>query len=144
MEATPLYNTRIIKSFDEYISKYHPDINMMQILDYAGITTYQLEDEGHWLTQAQVDRFYEILVKTVADPDIARKAGQYMLYSKAAGTVSQYALGFMTPSAAYMVLGKIYPHMSRGSSVETRNLGAKSGRSGRHSESRCYRKALPV
>ncbi|MFH1974944.1 MAG: PAS domain S-box protein [Pseudomonadota bacterium] len=123
MEENPLYNTRIIKSFAEYISKYHPQLDMMPILNYAGITTYQLEDEGHWLTQTQVDRFYEILVKTVGDPDLARKAGQYAPFSKAAGNVSQYTLGFMTPSAAYTVLGKLYPHMSRGSSLETRKVG---------------------
>ncbi|MDP3284208.1 MAG: hypothetical protein Q8M56_07250, partial [Desulfobacterales bacterium] len=123
MEDNPLYNTRIIKSFAEYISKYHPRLDMMPILDYAGITTYQLEDEGHWLTQTQVDRFYEILVKTAGDPDLARKVGQYMPFAKAASTISQYALGFTTPSAAYTVLGKIYPHMSRGSTMETRKIG---------------------
>ncbi|MFH0998234.1 MAG: PAS domain S-box protein [Pseudomonadota bacterium] len=96
---------------------------MIPILDYAGITTYQLEDEGHYLTQTQVDRFYEILVKTTKDPGIARKVGQYMPFSKASGNVSQYALGFITPSAAYSVLGKLYPHMSRGSSLETRKVG---------------------
>ena len=123
MEDAPLYNTRIIKSFAEYISKYHPQLDMIPILDYAGITTYQLEDEGHWLTQTQVDRFYEILLKTVGDPDLARKAGQYAPFSKAAGNVSRYTLGFVTPSAAYTVLGILYHHMSRGSSLETRNVG---------------------
>ncbi|MDO9558930.1 MAG: PAS domain S-box protein, partial [Syntrophales bacterium] len=123
MGETPLYSTRIIKSFYEYMGKYHPDVDMGQVLDYAGITTYQLEDEGHWLTQAHVDRFHEILVKTLGDPDIARKAGQYTPFSKAAGTVSQYTMGFMTPAAAYTFLSKLYPHMSRGSSLETRSLG---------------------
>ncbi len=124
MEETPLYNTAIIKSFAEYIDKYHPDIDMMPILDYAGITTYQLSDAGHWLTQTQVDRFYEILVTAVGDPDLARKVGQCATISKAGGAVSQYTLGFMTPSAAYTFLGKLYPHASRGSSLETRSIGS--------------------
>ena len=123
MGEIPLYSTRIIKSFYEYVGEYHHDCDMGRILDYAGITTYQLEDEGHWLTQTQVDRFYEILLKTLEDPDIARKAGQYTPFSKAAGTISQYTLGFMTPSAAYTFLSKLYPHMSRGSSLETMSLG---------------------
>jgi PAS domain S-box-containing protein len=123
MEDVPLYNTRVIKSFSEYITIYHPQIDMIPILDYAGITIYQLEDEGHYLTQTQVDRFYEILVKTARDPGIARKVGQYMPFSKASGNVSQYTLGFITPSAVYTVLGKLYPHMSRGSSMETRKIG---------------------
>ncbi|MDP3285246.1 MAG: hypothetical protein Q8M56_12525, partial [Desulfobacterales bacterium] len=71
----------------------------------------------------QVDRFYEILVKTVGDPDIARKAGQYASFTKTAGSISQYLLGYMTPAAVYTVLGKLYPHMSRGSTVETRKVG---------------------
>ncbi|MBA4396111.1 MAG: hypothetical protein C0394_01785 [Syntrophus sp. (in: bacteria)] len=123
MGETPLYSSRIIKSFHEYMGKYHPDCDMGRILDYAGITTYQIEDEGHWLTQSQVDRFYEILEKTLADPDIARKAGQYTPFSKAGGALSQYTLGFMTPVAAYAFINKLYPHMSRGSSLETRSLG---------------------
>ena len=122
-DEIPLYSTRISKNYYEYMGKYHPDIDMGPILDDAGIATHQLEDEGHWLTQSQVDRFHEGLVRTVGDPDIARKAGQYTPFSKAAGTVSQYAMGFMTPWAAYTVLSKLYPHMSRGSTMETRSLG---------------------
>ena len=123
MGEIPLYSTRISKSYCEYMGKHYPDVDMGPILDYAGIATHQIEDEGHWLTQSQVDRFHEILVKTVGDPDIARKAGQYTPFSKAAGTVSQYTMGFMTPWAAYTVLSKLYPHMSRGSTMETRSLG---------------------
>jgi PAS domain S-box-containing protein len=122
MEETPLYNTAIIKSFAEYISKHHSRIDMMPILDYAGITTYQLADEGHWLTQTQVDRFYEIIVKTVGDPNLARNAGQYAPFSKAAGNVSQYILGFVTPSAAYSSLSNYYPHATKGSTLKTRKI----------------------
>lgn len=123
MAELPLYSSRIINSFYEYMGRYHPDCDMGRILDYAGITTYQIEDEGHWLTQLQVDRFYESLVKTLGDPDIARKAGQYTPFSKAAGTLSQYTMGFITPAAAYAFISKLYPHMSRGSFLETRSLG---------------------
>ena len=123
MEDLPLYNSRVIKSFAEYLNIYHPQLDMVPILDYAKISVYQFEDEGHYLTQTQVDRFYEILVKTLRDPGIARKVGQYMPFSKASGNVSQYTLGFITPSAAYTVLGKLYPHMSRGSSMKTRKVG---------------------
>jgi len=56
-DEIPLYSTRISKNYYEYMGKYHPDIDMGPILDDAGIATHQLEDEGHWLTQSQVDRF---------------------------------------------------------------------------------------
>jgi len=120
MDDTPLYNTKIIRSFAEYISKYHPSVDMLPIWDYAGITTLQIEDEGHWLTQNQVDRFYERLVKTTKDSDIARKVGQFTC---SAGAVSQYTLGFMTPTAVYTFLDKLYPHMSRGSTLQTKKIG---------------------
>jgi PAS domain S-box-containing protein len=123
MEEAPLYNSRVIKSYAEYISRYLPELDMQPILDYAEITSCQLEDEGHFLTQKQIDRFQEILSITAKDGSIARKVGQYTPFSKAAGNVSQYALGFITPSAVYTVLEKLYPHMSRGSSLQVRKTG---------------------
>jgi PAS domain S-box-containing protein len=123
MEETQLYNSRIIKSYAEYFNLYLPELNLNPILDYAGITSYQLEDEGHFLTQTQIDRFHEIIVKTTRDENIARKVGQYAPFSKAAGNVSQYTLGFITPSAAYSFLGKLYPHMSLGSSLKVHKIG---------------------
>jgi PAS domain S-box-containing protein len=124
MQDIPLYSSRIIKGFDEYIRKYHPELDMAPILDYSGITTYQMEDEGHWLTQTQVDRFHEILVKKSGIADIARRVGQYMPSAKASGAVSQYTLGFVTPAAAYMMLGKLYPRISRSVCIEVRKVGA--------------------
>jgi PAS domain S-box-containing protein len=123
MDDIPLYNIKIIKSFVEYIGKYHSEVDMTPILDYAGITTYQLEDEGHWLTQRQVDRFHEILVKTIGEPDIARKVGQY---TSSVGAVTRYTLSFMTPAGVYSVLEKLYSHMTRGSTLLTKKLGPNS------------------
>ena len=120
MEDTPLYNTKIVKSYFEYLSIHHPEVNLIPILDYAGITTYQLDDQGHWLTQEQVDRFQEILLKTVGDPDMPRKVGQFTC---SAGAVSQYTLGFMTPATAYAFLERLYPYMTRGSTLKTRRIG---------------------
>jgi len=58
----------------EYAKEVHPDINIDEVLHYAGITNYQLEDSGHWLTQNQVDRFYEILVQKTGDrPSLVRQ-----------------------------------------------------------------------
>jgi len=123
MSESPLYNSRIIKSFAEYISKYHPKVEIISILDYGGIKKYQIEDEGHWFTQTQVDRFYDAAVKTTGDSGIARKAGQYSVFSAATGGFTKYLLWYMTPSAVYAVLEKVHPHASRGSTVKTRKVG---------------------
>jgi PAS domain S-box-containing protein len=119
MDDIPLYNTRIIKSYTEYINKFHPEVDIAPMLDHAGITTYQLEDGGHWLAQKQVDGFQEILVKTIGDQDIARKVGRYC----SGETVSQYTLGFMTPAVVYSVLEKLYPYLTRGSTLQTKRIG---------------------
>ena len=123
MKDTPLYNIRLITVFVEYINKYYPEIDIDPILEYANITTYQMEDEGHWLTQDQVDRFTEIATRTTGNPNIAREAGRYGPLAIAAGPMQQYAKGFITPSSAYLVMGKLlYPQVSRACTIHTKNL----------------------
>ena len=53
----PLYNSRIIKNYVEYVKKHYPNVNIEVILSDAHIINYELEDPGHWFTQRQVDRF---------------------------------------------------------------------------------------
>ncbi|MFQ5888198.1 MAG: GAF domain-containing protein, partial [Candidatus Hydrothermarchaeales archaeon] len=119
---TPLYNSRVIKNYVEYIKKFHPDVDINSVLSYAWIRTYELEDQGHWFSQWQVDRFHELLRKKTADPNISRKVGRYAASSKASSVVKQYALGFMTPGAAYWVMEKLAPHMTRASTFNSRKL----------------------
>ncbi|MGA2330164.1 MAG: PAS domain S-box protein [Syntrophales bacterium] len=123
MKDTPLYNSRIIKNFVEYINEHHPEVNTNVLLSYAGITTYQLEDGGHWFTQSQIDLFHEIMQQQIGVPNIAREVGRNTPFSKATSAVSQYALGFITPSVAYSMLGKLHVFFSRAVTVYTRNLG---------------------
>ena len=87
MDDTPLYNSRIIKTYVEYLGRYFPDVDIVPLLKYADIETYQLDDEGHWLTQRQVDCFQKILVQTIQDPDIARKVGRFSATSRASGAL---------------------------------------------------------
>ncbi len=47
----PLYNSRLIKNYVEYIKKFHPDLDLQDILHYSWIRTYELEDQGHWFSQ---------------------------------------------------------------------------------------------
>jgi len=77
--GAPLYNSRLIKNYVEYTQKYYPDIDINPVLSYAGITTYELEDQGHWFTQQQVDRFHEILSQRTGVPNISRESWAAML-----------------------------------------------------------------
>jgi len=120
----PLYNSRVIRNYVEYCKIHHPELDVNSILSSAAIATYQLEDQAHWFTQQQVDRFHESLAEKAGDPDISRKVGRFAVTSKASGAITHYALGFMSPSAAYWVAGKIAPHLTRASTLRARKLGS--------------------
>jgi class 3 adenylate cyclase len=121
----PLYNSRIIKTYLEYLKKFYSDMDVDEILHYAWITTYEVEDQGHWFSQWQVDRFHERLSQKTGDAKISRKVGRYAASSEASGILKSYALGFITPRTAYWVLEKFVPHLSKATTVNTRKLGSK-------------------
>jgi len=124
MEDTPLYNSRIFKSYAEYLNKYFPDIDIASILKYANIEFYQLDDEGHWFTQEQSDRFHEIVVQTIKDPNIARKAGRFSATSSASGALGQYLLGLINPATAYSFMEKMNARLSRGAVLKIKTIAA--------------------
>lgn len=124
MDAPPLYNSRILKSYVEYLQRYFPDIDIAPLLKYANIETFQLNDEGHWLTQVHSDRFHEILVQTTRDPDISKKAGRFSVTSRASGALGQYMAGFINPATAYAFLGKINARLSRAAELKTKSIEA--------------------
>jgi hypothetical protein len=124
MEDIPLYNSKIIKNYIEYLQMNYPEIDIGPIFDYAGITRYQLEDGGHWFTQKQIDRFQKILNKKLPDSNIPREVGRQFTTSKTSGVVSQYVLGFITPTSAYAMIEKLQPILSRASAIHSKSLGS--------------------
>jgi len=120
----PLYNSRVIKIFVEYLQKHYPDLNIDSILKYAEMTKYEVEDQGHWFNQRQVDRFHQILVEKTWNSNIAREAGRYAVSSRALGAVKQYLLGLMSLRSLYVLMEKLYPIMSRGATVKAKKLGS--------------------
>lgn len=119
MKDTALYNSRLIKNYIEYLNEYNPEVNTGFLLNYASITSYQLEDGGHWFSQKQVDLFSEI---QTGDPDMHRKVGLFATLSKAVSPIRQYTIRFMTPATAYSILEKICPLTSRAHNTHTRTL----------------------
>jgi len=120
----PLYNSRLIKNYVEYTEKYYPDVDIDSLLSYAGIAGYELEDQGHWFSQNQVDRFHQILAQKTGDPNISREVGRYAASSKASGVVRQYVLGFMSPAAVYWVAQSLGSRLTRAHSFEIKKLGS--------------------
>ena len=87
------------------------------------MTKYEVEDQGHWFNQRQVDRFHQILVEKTWNPNIAREAGRYAVSSGAMGAFKQYLLGLMSLRSLYILMEKIYPIVSRGADVKAKKLG---------------------
>ena len=61
-ENVPVYNSRVTKLYLRYLGKYYPDIDVDSILEYAGMPGYAVEDQAHWFSQKQVDRFQNTLI----------------------------------------------------------------------------------
>ncbi|HPJ07410.1 MAG TPA: PAS domain S-box protein, partial [Deltaproteobacteria bacterium] len=121
-EGPLLYNARIIKTYLEYLEKYYPDISTDGVLDYIGMTRYQIEDQGQWYSQETSDRLHAFLKKKTRNPKIARDAGRYVTSSKAYRVIREYIYGFIRPETAYNLLPKINTKVSRGSRLTVRKL----------------------
>ena len=122
-DTLPIYSSRITKTYLEYIKKSYPDLDIDAVLEYAEMAKYEVEDPAHWFSQHQADRFQEALVEKTGNPNIAREAGRYTTSHKGMGPLKQYTLGFINLSTVYLLLGKAYPIMSRGSTVKSKKLG---------------------
>ena len=122
-DSPPLYNSRIIKTFLEYLRKFYPNLDVDSVLGHAKITRYEVEDPAHWFTQDQTDRFHESLVEKTGNPNIARDAGRYTTSYKGMGPIKQYTLGLMSLTSVYLLMGKVYPIMSRGAKIRVKKIG---------------------
>ena len=123
IDTRPLYNSRIIRNYVEYVKNSYPNINIASLLKYANIETYQLNDEGHWLIQEQVDRFHEMLAEKTNNPDISREVGRYSITSRASGAVRQHLMGFFSPAMVYNVIEKMSRNITRATTLTTRTIG---------------------
>jgi PAS domain S-box-containing protein/putative nucleotidyltransferase with HDIG domain len=123
MNQLPIYNSRLFKNYIEYIRIHNPETDISDILEYADMTTYQLDDEGHWFTQQQVDLFHEMVSRLTGNPNISRDVGRFSFSAGASGAIKQYLLGFISPAAAYALVDKIATNVNRGQIFRTTTLG---------------------
>ncbi len=126
MPDPPLYNSRIVKSYIDHIKKNYPDIDTHYFLNHAGITSYQLNDSGHWFTQSQLDRFYETLSKKLNNFDIAREVGRNFPLLQASAGILQFTLGLVDVSSAFKFIEKLYPKISRACQIESKTISSNS------------------
>lgn len=118
-----LYNSRILRVYLEYLATHHPGVDTDALLGHTGLDRALVEDPAVWVTQPQVDRFHAWLVENLDEPDIARKAGRFGASSAGMGMVRQLVLSLVDPGQAYLLMGRLYPLMSRGAKVRARRVG---------------------
>jgi PAS domain S-box-containing protein len=122
-DKAPLYSSRLTKAYLDYLGKHHPDVNIDSVLDYAGMTRFEVEDPAHWFNQEQIDGFHEILVRKTGDLKISREVGRYTASGGGFGAAKQLMIGLMSPTAGYLLTEKYYPILSRGAVVKAKKVG---------------------
>lgn len=125
-ELPPIYSSRILKTYIECLRTNYPDVHVDEILLYAKVNRYELEDPGHWFNQEQVDRFHKKVVALTGNEHIAREAGRFVAISDSMGPVKQSLVGLIRISSIYLLLAKVYPLLSRAANAKSRKLSYNS------------------
>lgn len=102
----PMYNSRIIDNYIRLLKFKYPWVNAAEILRYAGMTSYEVADQGHWFSQRQIDRFHEKLSILTNNDNISREAGRYSASPDAIGVMRQYSLAMIGPEKFFEQFSK--------------------------------------
>jgi signal transduction histidine kinase/CheY-like chemotaxis protein/HPt (histidine-containing phosphotransfer) domain-containing protein len=117
-----LYNSRIISTYLKFLRKEHSYVDLNDVLSYAGMETYQVEDEDCWFTQEQTDRFNQRVVELTGDPDISREAGRFGLSPDSLGFVKSYIFGHLSIGKVFDVITQISLAFVKSSTYESTML----------------------
>ncbi|MBI4825632.1 MAG: HD domain-containing protein [Nitrospirae bacterium] len=120
----PLYNSRIINTYIKFIKRNYSYVDVNDLLHYAKMESYQVEDVGHWFTQTQINRFHEKLKTLTGNIEIAREAGRYLASPEATGLLRQYILGLVSLPKVYEIAGKAASKFTRSSSYSSKKIGS--------------------
>ena len=113
-EDQPLYNSKIISTFLKLLNKKYPQVDQRELLLYADIKPYQVNDEGHWFAQRQVDRFHEKLTELVGC-DIAREGGRYAASEESLGVMGKHVFGTIGPANTFFAIGNAASNFTKSS-----------------------------
>ncbi len=121
----PLYSSRIVKNYLQYLRVHYPGLDLDAVLSQAGMTRYEVEDSAHWFTQQQTDRFHEIVAAMTGNTNLSREAGRFIVSARGMGPAKQVVLGLMSVKSVFLLLEKIFPLMTRGTGVQIKKLGSR-------------------
>ncbi len=119
----PLYSSRIINNYIKLIKNQYSYINVEELLNYAGMELYQVEDEGHWFTQNQINKFQERLKEVTGNQNIAREAGRFAAIPGTIGIMRYHLLGMIGPDYAYELIGNYASKFTKSTDFKSKKLG---------------------
>jgi HD-GYP domain-containing protein (c-di-GMP phosphodiesterase class II) len=117
-----LYSSTIINTFIKLLKKNYTYVDIGRLLEDSGMELYQIEDEGHWFTQNEVDRFYATLVKATGNNNIAREAGRYSASPEAIGTMTKYLIGLIGPAKVFETIERVAGGYTKSCSYSSRKI----------------------
>ncbi len=124
MAGPELYNSKVIDTYLKLLKGRYSYVDIAELLTYAGMEQYQVEDQAHWFTQEQIDRFYEKAQQLTNNENLAREAGRYAISPEAVGTIRQYLLGLVNPAEAYEMFSKMSSNFSRSAHYVSKRLSS--------------------
>ena len=119
-----IYHSRIINVWIEFLKSKYPHININELLEFSNIQYYEVVDQGHWLTQDQVDKFYEKALELTDNVDIAREAGRFAAIPGGVGYLWQFTFGQVGPAKAYELIAKLSTNYAVSSKYEFKKINS--------------------
>lgn len=121
-----IYNSRVLDTYLKLIKARYPQVNIDALCRSLGVEPYEIADQGLWLTQAQVNRFYYAVVKATGNENIAREAGRYAASAEALGTLRQYILALFGPIKAFTMGNKLSETLTKSADYSSEILSGNS------------------
>lgn len=116
-----IYNSILIYNYLPYLRSQYPHIDREELLLNAGIEPWEL-DPGHWFSQEDTDRFYEVVLKATQNINVARDAGRYAAFAWPNNFMRQMALSFLSPINFYGKLSKTISLYVKGMTIKGRKV----------------------
>ncbi|MCF6291534.1 MAG: GAF domain-containing protein [Desulfobacterales bacterium] len=118
----PLYNSRIPLNYIRLIEKKYKYVDVDQLIEAAGMERHQVEDQGHWFSQKQINRFHQRLSEHVWNKNVAREAGMFLSSPDSLGSARLLVLSVFPPAHVYGLFTKNAARFSRSSIYKSRQL----------------------
>lgn len=123
-ENKPLYGSRGIYLYLKLIKQKYSHVNIEELLKYAEMELYQVDDKGHFFSQRQINRFYEKLVELTGNRKIAREAGRFASSPELESTALRSAISLISPVKYYSFIGKYAPLITKSSKYQANILSS--------------------